>query len=68
MESHLVLNLMLSQDMHLHCMTSGTDFWAKMASNAPALNMTTFNVINHALPRLRGILAPVTLPHTIWTS
>ena len=59
---------MLSQDMHLHCMTSGADFWAKVASNASALNMSAFNVIDHALPRLRSVLAPVTLPHTIRTS
>ena len=59
---------MLSQDMHLHGMTSGANFWAKMASNTTAFNVSAFNVIDHALPCLRGILAPVTLPNTIRTS
>ena len=68
MESHLVLNLMLSQDMHLHCMTSGANFGAIMASDATALDMTALNVIDHALPRFGCVLTRVTLPHTVWPS
>ena len=54
--------------MHLHCMTSGANFGAIMASDATALDMTALNVIDHALPRFGCVLTRVTLPHTVWPS
>ena len=66
--SHLLLCLMLPEDMHLHSVAGWTDSGTKLTSNTIALDVAALNVVHHALSCFGCVFAMMTLPHTVLTS
>ena len=66
--SHLLLGLMLPEDMHLHSVAGWTDSGTKLTSHTIALDVAALNVVHHALSCFGCVFAMMTLLHTVLTS